>query len=186
MIKIQEASQATDINYLEDLYYASFPPVEQIVFDKLLDLSNQNKLDLLYLEQDGEYAGLAFCSAQDDYVLLNYFAVDAKQRGGGLGSHALAALKTYYPDKIMFLESEFPHSHAANHQMRRRRLGFYERNGFSAQDYIIHMDGEDYVIFCQDGETISSDAYLEFWKNYMGSEALDNTYVAENLSLEKN
>ena len=63
-------------------------------------------------------------------VLLDYLGVTGKLRSGGWGAWMLAKLKEQ--GKPLVLESEMPVADAPEQEnaIRRRRIAFYERNGF--------------------------------------------------------
>ena len=63
-------------------------------------------------------------------VLLDYLGVTAARRNAGLGAHMLALLKAQ--GRPLVMESELPveGSPEEENAIRRRRIAFYERNGF--------------------------------------------------------
>lgn len=84
-----------------------------------------------YLVADGHRAGYAFVLRHPavPFVLLDYLAMERK--GGGAGTACLALLKNEYPQGILAeveaLEPELPQP---VNDLRRRRIGFYQRAGF--------------------------------------------------------
>lgn len=100
----------------------------------------------LALFNDGRYGVFALYSGQnlseqklsgflsawelDDFTYFEHFAVDSALRGGGLGSELLAeAVRLSHGGRVC-LEVEPPYTDIAA-----RRIRFYERNGFSLNDY---------------------------------------------------
>ncbi len=65
----------------------------------------------------------------EDMRFIEHFALSPALRGQGIGGRALQALLKL-SDKPTYLEVELPKTPLA-----RRRIGFYERNGFSYNDY---------------------------------------------------
>lgn len=65
----------------------------------------------------------------DTLVYVEHFAVNPSYRNGGLGSQVLSNLQKLYR-KPVCLEVEPPET-----DMAKRRIGFYERNGFFFNDY---------------------------------------------------
>ena len=64
-------------------------------------------------------------------AFLWFLAVDSERRGGGYGSKILDLLKAKFPDCQLVLDMEqVADTSAGNPEQRRRRLKFYERNGF--------------------------------------------------------
>lgn len=84
----------------------------------------------VYVEEKGEEI-CAFISVWQlqGIVFAEHFAVDAKFRGRGLGAEMLSKLQSVCADPIC-LEVELPET-----EMARRRIAFYERNGFFYNDY---------------------------------------------------
>lgn len=74
---------------------------------------------------------LAFLAVWDlgSFAFIEHFAVKPECRGGGLGSRLLQELASLL-NKPLCLEAELPDSDLA-----RRRIGFYQRNGFCQNPY---------------------------------------------------
>lgn len=64
-----------------------------------------------------------------DFVFIEHFAVDIAFRNQGYGSRILNEVKEK-TNKIICLEVELP-----NTEITKRRVGFYERNGFYLNSY---------------------------------------------------
>lgn len=78
---------------------------------------------------------ILWSSPDERYVLIDYLGVTKARRNGGLGGEILRLLAERYAalDGIL-VESEAPEGGATD-ALRRRRLGFYQRNGFTFMDY---------------------------------------------------
>ncbi len=63
-------------------------------------------------------------------VLIDYLGVSAKYRNGGLGSEILRLLKAQGRPIVLESEEEIPDDDAEENALRKRRIGFYIRNGF--------------------------------------------------------
>ena len=114
-----------------------FPRAELKPLRAMQRLLAMGRYDPLLLESDdGEPLGYAllWLSDQPDAALLEYLGILRTQRNGGLGAQALQLLGARYT--ALFGEAEAPDSddESENH-LRRRRLGFYERNGFRILSY---------------------------------------------------
>ena len=87
---------------------------------------------VIHLGQKAEQENiLAFLTVYDfpGFTFAEHFAVSPAARNQGLGSKMLTALKKQISGRIC-LEVELPLTEQA-----RKRIGFYERNGFSLNDY---------------------------------------------------
>ena len=147
------------------LYIEAFPPAERKPFPFIKWKVRRGKMEMYELYEDG-FAGLAIFALYKDLALLTFFAVDPKRRNGGLGSQALAAIKEKYPDKRIFLEIEKPDGGDGD-EIKRRRKGFYLRNGLSEA-------GIDVVLFGIPMEVLSFNCsvtgkeYKEIYDNTIG------------------
>ena len=109
------------------LYEASFPACER------WDASSYDRAfadpafeaDAILL--DGAFVGLLFHWTSDGFHYVEHLAVSPHLRGQHLGSRALEA---FCRDRRVILEIDPPVD-----DISRRRKGFYERNGFIANDY---------------------------------------------------
>lgn len=78
---------------------------------------------------------ILWSSPDERYVLIDHLGVTKARRNGGLGGEILRRLAARYAalDGIL-VESEAPEGGASD-ALRRRRLGFYRRSGFTLLDY---------------------------------------------------
>lgn len=91
---------------------------------------------LLIAGDDGEPLGyaLAWLPASREGALLEYLGVLRGKRSNGLGAQALPLLMERFGQ--LFGEVEFPDAaDPAENDLRRRRIAFYQRNGFRLLDY---------------------------------------------------
>ena len=101
-------------------------------FDEIRPYDEQKKLldNLAYSvyvtsKKDAFIATWEFC----DFVFIEHFAVAEDSRNAGLGSKILREF-LLKQDKMVCLEVELPDT-----KMGKRRIGFYERNGFFLNEY---------------------------------------------------
>lgn len=107
------------------LYKTAFPAAEQKPFGMVIRMYRKGKTDIWSLEKGGKFMGLAITINGEDVILLDYFAVEKKQRGNGIGTAALQALQDHYKGKGFFLEIESTFEEAANKAQRQMRKRFY-------------------------------------------------------------
>lgn len=125
---------------LETLYInemtADFPKAELKPLRAMLRLMDLGRYDPLLAEEGGRPVGYAmlWLPPEGDGALLEYLGVLRGQRGGGIGTRMLALLGERYG--ALFGEAEEADSDdPAENDLRRRRIGFYERSGFRVADY---------------------------------------------------
>lgn len=112
----------------------AFPPQERKPFADILALMAAGRYEPLGLFLRGRLMGYAAIWSEPGSccALTDYLGVSASLRGGGLGSDILRRLIARYPDKRIVVEAELPaEDDSAENLLRRRRIGFYVRNGFT-------------------------------------------------------
>lgn len=135
------------LEFAERLYLEAFPESERKPFDLLLCKQFEGSAELLCAVDDaGSPAAIVFTLSDGGYVLLDYLAVCPKYRGNGIGTEILSLLKRRYPGSNIVLEIESTASLADKGDLRLRRKAFYERNGFSANGYLVDLLGVDMEI----------------------------------------
>lgn len=120
-----------DWHKIKKLYMKAFPLNERKPFKLIKHKAAGSETDVWMLDEDGEFLGLAITMNADDLVLLDYFAIHEKKRGGGAGSRALKLLQEQYAGKRFFLEIESVYEEEKDIAMRKRRKSFYLRNGLT-------------------------------------------------------
>ena len=93
---------------------------------KLLD---EEKYELLGVRNEGGL--LAFLAVWEfaEFVFIEHFAVSEKARNSGIGGKMLEELARQKAGKVV-LEVELPED-----SLKKRRIGFYERHGFTFNEY---------------------------------------------------
>ena len=113
-----------------------FPKSELKHLRAMLSLMDMGRYDPLLVTEGEENLGYAMVWLPTDRkgALLEYFGVFRGKRNSGLGSQILTLLAERYGQ--LFGEAEAPTSNdPVENDLRRRRIGFYERNGFRVLDY---------------------------------------------------
>lgn len=134
---------------LEQLYEkelaVDFPPSELKPLRAMLRMMDQGIYEALLVQEDGETLGYALVWLSPDRTggLVDYLGVLRGKRNGGLGGRILELLAARYGQ--IFGEAEAPDTgDAAVDDLRRRRIGFYERNGLRVLDYECALFGVHY------------------------------------------
>lgn len=121
--------------YNTEMVY-DFPKAELKPVRGMLRLMEQGKYEPLGVEEKGELIGYAavWLPPERNGALLEYFGVLRGKRCGGFGTAILRLLAQRYGQ--IFGEVECPDSDdEAENELRRRRIGFYLRNGLRVLDY---------------------------------------------------
>lgn len=127
---LQKISQK-DFNKVYSIMEESFPIDERRTYEEQKELLN-NKLYSIYILSDIENDNIkAFIAIWqfDDFAFIEHFAVSSSYRNGGIGAFILQEVKKLLSCMIC-LEVELPEE-----EMAKRRIGFYERNGFYYNEY---------------------------------------------------
>lgn len=113
-----------------------FPKSELKPLRAMHHLMELGRYDPLLLLKDEKPVGYAMLWLPSNHTgaLLEYFGVLRGLRNSGLGSEILQVLLARYGQ--LFGEAEIPNSGISDiDALRRRRLAFYQRNGFRIADY---------------------------------------------------
>lgn len=123
-----------------------FPKAELKPVRSMLRLMDMGVYDSLLVLEDGEAVGYAmvWLPADRSGGLLEYFGVLRGKRNGGLGGKILTLLAERYGQ--IFGEAEAPDSDdPEENDLRRRRIAFYQRNGFRVLDYECALFGVHFL-----------------------------------------
>lgn len=120
-------SENFDIFY--DILVDSFPKNElRPKRNMQRTMSNEKYILLSFCEENRIIGGTAIWQLSD-FIFIEYLAVDKSFRNKGLGAQILKELTDLYKLPLV-LEAEPPDTDIA-----KRRIGFYQRNGFFLNDY---------------------------------------------------
>lgn len=131
--------------YNEEMMF-DFPKEELKPLRAMLFLMDKGLYDPLLVLEDGKTVGyaLVWLPADRSGGLLEYFGVLRGRRNGGIGSQILTLLAERYGQ--IFGEAESPDSDdPAENDLRRRRIAFYQRNGFRVLDYECALFGVHFL-----------------------------------------
>lgn len=117
-----------------------FPVNEIKPLEDIIELQSQGKYDVVVYEEDRSIVGYAAIWKHEgnSAYLLDYLGVPSHLRNRGIGKEILKNLRTDMiqlegrPDICLILESETPleHEESEENTIRKRRICFYERNGW--------------------------------------------------------
>lgn len=120
---LQFTSQS-DFSEIYRIMQASFSGDEYRPYDEQLALFEEPECRIYYMP-----AGFLAVWEFESFIYIEHFAVDPALRNSGTGSAMLQELVKQY-QKPICLEVELPED-----ELTRRRIGFYERNGFVFNEY---------------------------------------------------
>lgn len=142
---LKKAAGETELNDIRELYEASFPKAEKKPFALILEKQEQGQAEILAItDSQGRVQGLSIMILSGDLVLLDYFAVDPRCRGTGVGSAVLGELQERYGRDRLVVEIERTTGSGAeadNIQERIRRKNFYLRNGMIPAEFCVDLMG---------------------------------------------
>lgn len=135
--------------YREEIVF-DFPKSELKPLGAMLRLLEMGQYDPLVVIEDGETVGYAmmWLPKSRKGALLEYLGVLRGKRSGGLGARILPLLAQRYGQ--LFGEAEAPTSdNQEENHLRRRRIEFYQRNGFRVLDYECALFGVHFnCLYC--------------------------------------
>lgn len=108
---------------------ASFPQDEMRKKEEQRALFCESEYTVFAAREEGVLLGFLAVWDFPDVLYIEHFAVDGRLRGAGLGTKMLGEL-VRAAEKPVCLEVELP-----DNDIAKRRIGFYERNGFLLNDY---------------------------------------------------
>ena len=147
-LKLLNKDELTEL-YQKELC-VDFPKSELKPLRAMLNLMDLGRYEPLLVLKEGQAVGYAmiWLPTNQDGALLEYFGVLRGMRNSGLGSQILHLLQTRYVQ--LFGEAETPDSGSPEiDDLRRRRLAFYQRNGFRITDYECALFGVHFkCLYC--------------------------------------
>ena len=152
-LKLLDKQELTDLYQSEMVF--DFPKAELKPLRAMLRLMDMGQYDpLLITDDEGSPLGYAmlWLPRARNGALLEYLGVLRGKRNGGLGTQVLPLLAERYGQ--LFGEAEAPTSDdPAENDLRRRRIAFYERNGFRVLDYECALFGVHFNCLYRGPET---------------------------------
>lgn len=129
-----------DKSALEELYAremtVDFPRAELKPLRAMFRLMDMGWYEPLLAVEDHQQVGYAmmWLLPNGEGALLEYLGVLRGKRNGGLGARILSLLGERYGQLLGEAEAPISDNHAEN-DLRRRRIAFYQRNGFRVLGY---------------------------------------------------
>ena len=170
---VSQANLGTDIRKKKALFETAFPPEERPPFWLMLEW-NRPSFYGVYLE--GEFIGLADMIQYEDLAYLFFLAIKKKWRNKGIGTQILRDFKNKFPDKRLFLLADEVGEEYPDNEVRIRRIGFYERNGFHYQGTKVKEMGVTYqMMVC--GDPVSKEDFYHVMESLIGPDFMKKYYA---------
>ena len=179
-MKIIKALDENCLKVIEDLYLQAFPKSERTPFSLMLQKQAEGTMELLSIEENNRFLGLAIFAYDKDIALLDYFAISEKFRGQGIGSRAIKALQTIYAGKRFVLEIETTKIPCEDLEMREHRKAFYLRNGLHTMNFDVNLFGVEMEIL-SNAEYLTYEEYLDVYKNACGLKFADKIHLIRQM-----
>ena len=160
------------------LYQKAFPRAEKKPFSMIMKMHRKGASDVWRFTRNGKFAGLIITINGDQFVLLDYLAVDEKQRGTGIGSEILQLMRLHYAGKGVFLEIESVYENCDNKAQRVRRKHFYEKSGMTSMEVFVWLFGVKMELMGFDCR-ITYEEYHAFYRDNYNQWAADHIQKAE-------
>ena len=179
-MKIVKATDEKRLKLIEDLYMRAFPKSERKPFKLMIQKQAEGTMELLSIEEENAFLGLAIFAHDKDIALLDYFAISDDLRGQGIGSRAIKALQKIYAGKRFVLEIETTKKPCDDLEMRQHRKAFYLRNGLHTMDFDVNLFGVEMEVL-SNGEYLNFDEYLDVYKNACGLKFADKIHLIRQI-----
>lgn len=140
-MRFVQAKTLNDWKKIRELYLETFPAYERKPLWLIWKTQRRGLSHVWCIEEAGAFVGLAITLNVKDMVLLDYFAIDKRRRGGGLGTKSLQMLQRHYAGRKFFLEIESVYEKADNLEERKRRKAFYLSNGMEEMKVMVNLFG---------------------------------------------
>lgn len=124
-----EALKKSDFEAVWNIMEESFPVEERRNHRGQEQILAEPYYHLYGCKQEGKLAAFFAVWEFEDFSFIEHFAVEKNHRNGGIGAALLGQLLAAVKAPVV-LEVELPEG-----ELPKRRIGFYERNGFVTNPY---------------------------------------------------
>ena len=158
-----------------NLYLSAFPsnerPPIEWYFRAVYGIDNNQ---ILVFYDNKEYIGYAHLCFYQDIIYICYLAVNANKRNLGYGSKILNYVRDNYPRFTILLCFEEVDEKYSDNEMRKRRMNFYIRNGFT-NNHLKTREGEVIYQSSRIGDRkVTFDIYQKIFDLCYGERASEN------------
>ena len=166
-VKALTENNSVEFDGFYTIYSTAFPKSEQKSLDALLKMAHSSFYTIYLAYNDEKIVGfcIMYHPYNEDFFLLEYMAVDEKERGIGLGStllkNSIDQLFQAYGTRALLIEIDSPETSSLDHVVREKRELFYRRLG------ALKIDPFDYILPLQSSEEAPSMELLMYHPNLL-------------------
>ena len=168
MIRFEKIDENTkNLEDIKHLYMDAFPFEERIPFYIMVSVGNDRGVEFLSIYDDDTWLGFIHTLVGEKLSYIFYFAIDGGLRHSGYGSKIIREYKKIHPKLSLAIEPIEEDSD--NIKQRKKRLAFYEKNGFETLDTKVVEMGVEFELMGAKGMEIKESDYKSLVKKFFDS-----------------
>lgn len=168
MIRFEKIDENTkNLEEIKQLYWDAFPFEERIPFYIMVLVGNDRGVEFLSVYDDDIWLGFIHTLVGEKLSYIFYFAIDRRLRRSGYGSKILREYKKMHPRLSLAIEPIEEGSD--NIKQRKKRLEFYNKNGFETLDTRVVEMGVEFELMGAKGMEIKESDYKSLVKKFFDS-----------------
>lgn len=168
MIRFEKIDENTkNLEDIKQLYMDAFPFDERIPFYIMVSVGNDRGVEFLSIYDDDTWLGFIHTLVGEKLSYIFYFAIDGRLRQSGYGSKIIREYKKMHPKLSLAIEPIEEESD--NIKQRKKRLAFYEKNGFETLDTRVVEMGVEFELMGAKGMEIKENDYKSLVKKFFDS-----------------
>ena len=168
MIRFEKVDENTkNLEDIKQLYMDAFPFEERIPFYIMVLVGNDRGVEFLSIYDDDTWLGFIHTLVGEKLSYIFYFAIDGGLRQSGYGSKIIREYKKIHPKLSLAIEPIEEDSD--NIKQRKKRLAFYEKNGFETLDTKVVEMGVEFELMGAKGMEIKESDYKSLVKKFFDS-----------------
>ena len=168
MIRFEKIDENTkNLEDIKQLYMDAFPFEERVPFYIMLLVGNDRGVEFLSIYDDDTWLGFIHTLVGEKLSYIFYFAIDGGLRHSGYGSKIIREYKKIHPKLSLAIEPIEEDSD--NIKQRKKRLEFYEKNGFETLDTRVVEMGVEFELMGAKGMEIKESDYKSLVKKFFDS-----------------
>ena len=168
MIRFEKIDENTkNLEEIKQLYWDAFPFEERIPFYIMVLVGNDRGVEFLSVYDDDIWLGFIHTLVGEKLSYIFYFAIDRRLRQSGYGSKILREYKKMHPRLSLAIEPVEEGSD--NIKQRKKRLEFYNKNGFETLDTRVVEMGVEFELMGAKGMEIKESDYKSLVKKFFDS-----------------
>ena len=168
MIRFEKIDENTkNLEDIKQLYMDAFAFEERIPFYLMVSVGNDRGVEFLSIYDDDTWLGFIHTLVGEKLSYIFYFAIDGGLRQSGYGSKIIREYKKIHPKLSLAIEPIEEDSD--NIKQRKKRLEFYEKNGFETLDTKVVEMGVEFELMGAKGMEIKESDYKSLVKKFFDS-----------------